>query len=87
MYNGVIYFVGAAAREGTAQYTKQTLRYLTNTRYDLAYSIGYVSKCMEEPHEEHLAAMKHILRYIARSLGQEVGDYSIPRRMECVINF
>jgi hypothetical protein len=42
---------------------------------------------MEEPHEEHLAAMKHILRYIARSLGQEVGDYSIPRRMECVINF
>ncbi|XP_034570012.1 secreted RxLR effector protein 161-like [Setaria viridis] len=42
-----------------------SLRYLVNTRPDLAFSVGYVSIFMEEPHEEHLAAVKHILRYIA----------------------
>jgi hypothetical protein len=36
-----------------------------NTRPDLAFAVGYVSRFMEEPHEEHLAAVKHILRYIA----------------------
>jgi hypothetical protein len=41
------------------------LRYLVNTRPDLAFSVGYVSRFMEEPHEEHLTAVKHILRFIA----------------------
>jgi hypothetical protein len=42
-----------------------SLRYLVNTRPDLAFSIEYVSRFMEEPHEDHQAAIKHILRYIA----------------------
>jgi hypothetical protein len=42
-----------------------SLRYLVNTRPDLAFSVGYMSRFMEEPHEEHLAAVKQILRYIA----------------------
>ena len=42
-----------------------SLMYLVNTRPDLAYSVGYVSRFMEEPHEEHLAGVKHILRFIA----------------------
>ncbi|XP_039824776.1 secreted RxLR effector protein 161-like [Panicum virgatum] len=42
-----------------------SLRYLVNTRPDLAFSVGYVSRFMEEPHEDHLAVVKHILRYIA----------------------
>jgi hypothetical protein len=42
-----------------------SLRYLVNTRSDLTYSVGYVSRFMEEPREEHLMAVKHILRYIA----------------------
>ena len=42
-----------------------SLRYLVNTRPDLAFSVGYVSRFMEGPHEEHLAAVKHILRYLA----------------------
>jgi hypothetical protein len=42
-----------------------SLRYLVNTLSDLAFSVGYVSRFMEEPHEEHLAAVKHILRYVA----------------------
>ncbi|WVZ50368.1 hypothetical protein U9M48_001626 [Paspalum notatum var. saurae] len=44
-----------------------SLRYLVNTRPDLAFSVGYVSRFMEEPHEEHLAAVKQIVRYIART--------------------
>ncbi|XBI97093.1 hypothetical protein VPH35_033289 [Triticum aestivum] len=40
------------------------LRYLTNTRPDLAYSVGIVSRFMEAPTTEHWAAVEHILRYI-----------------------
>src|SRR6266542_1322743 len=48
-----------------------SLRYLVHTRPDLAYSVGYVSRFMETPTVEHLAAVKHNLRYIAgtRTLG------------------
>jgi hypothetical protein len=42
-----------------------SLRYLVNTRPDLAFSVEYVSRFIEMPHEEHLAAVKHILRYLA----------------------
>jgi hypothetical protein len=42
-----------------------SLRYLVHTRPDLAFSVGYVSRFMEDPHEENLAAVKHILRFIA----------------------
>ncbi|XP_014661138.1 uncharacterized protein LOC106804480 [Setaria italica] len=33
-------------------------------QYRSLVGIGYVSIFMEEPHEEHLAVVKHILRYI-----------------------
>lgn len=42
-----------------------SLRYLVNTRPDIAFTVGYVSRFLEEPHEDHLAAVKHILRYLA----------------------
>ncbi|WVZ50903.1 hypothetical protein U9M48_002109, partial [Paspalum notatum var. saurae] len=41
-----------------------SLRYLVNTRPDLAFSVGYVNRFMERPTEEHLAAVKRIIRYI-----------------------
>ena len=41
------------------------LRYLVHTRPDIAYSVGYVSRFMEAPTTEHLAAVKQIIRYIA----------------------
>jgi hypothetical protein len=44
-----------------------SLRYLVNTRPDLAFSIGYISRFIEEPHEEHLLAVKHVLRFVART--------------------
>jgi hypothetical protein len=54
-----------------------SLRYLVNTRPDLPFSVGYVSRYMEEPQEDHLAAVKHILTYIASTI-----DYGVfyPRR-------
>jgi hypothetical protein len=38
---------------------------LVNTRPDLAFAVGYVSHFLEEPQEDHLAAVKKILRYVA----------------------
>ena len=40
-----------------------SLRYLVNTRPDLAYSVGFISRFMENPTTEHLAVMKRVLRY------------------------
>ncbi|XP_073351834.1 uncharacterized protein [Aegilops tauschii subsp. strangulata] len=45
-----------------------SLRYLVNTRADLAYSVGIVSRYMEHPTTEHLAAVKQILRYVKGTL-------------------
>jgi hypothetical protein len=41
------------------------LRYLLHTRPDISFSLGYVSRFMEAPTEEHQAAVKRILRYVA----------------------
>jgi hypothetical protein len=45
-----------------------SLRYLVNTRPDLAYSVGYVSRFLEKPTQEHLAAVKRIIRYVSGTL-------------------
>jgi hypothetical protein len=48
------------------------LRYLVHTRPDISYAVGYVSRFMEAPTSEHLAAVKHLLRYIAGTLSYGV---------------
>ena len=40
------------------------LRYLVNTRPDIAFSVGVVSRYMERPTTLHLSAVKRILRYV-----------------------
>jgi hypothetical protein len=52
----------------TTQYRRivGALRYLVNTRLNLAYAVGYVSRFMEKPTIEHLMVVKRVLRYIAR---------------------
>jgi hypothetical protein len=45
-----------------------SLRYLCNSRPDLAYPVGYLSRFMEAPRREHLAAVKRVLRYVAGTL-------------------
>jgi transposase InsO family protein len=42
-----------------------SLRYLVNTRPDIAYAVGIVSRYMEDPRGSHWAAVKQILRYIS----------------------
>jgi hypothetical protein len=41
-----------------------SLRYLVNTRPNIAHAVGVVSRYMEALGKEHLAAVKQILRYI-----------------------
>ncbi|KAL8139011.1 hypothetical protein V2J09_005012 [Rumex salicifolius] len=41
-----------------------SLRYLVNTRPDLAYFVGVVSRYMEAPTTAHMMAVKQILRYV-----------------------
>jgi hypothetical protein len=43
----------------------ESLRYLLNTHPYLVFDVGYVSHFLEEPREDHLAAVKKILRYVA----------------------
>jgi hypothetical protein len=44
------------------------LRYLVHTHPDLSHSVSFVSWYMAEPHEDHQATMKRILRYVAGTL-------------------
>jgi hypothetical protein len=45
-----------------------SLRYLTHTRSDLAFSVGYISRFMQQPTTEHQQAVKRIIRYVAGTL-------------------
>jgi hypothetical protein len=45
-----------------------SLRYLCNSRPDLVYPVGCLSWFMEAPRQEHLAAVKRVLRYVAGTL-------------------
>jgi hypothetical protein len=38
--------------------------YLTHTRPDITYAVGIAIRFMEKPASDHLAAVKHILRYV-----------------------
>jgi hypothetical protein len=44
------------------------LRYLAHTRPDIGFAIGYLGRFMEDPREDHLAAIKHLLRYVAGTI-------------------
>nr|GFA16332.1 ribonuclease H-like domain, reverse transcriptase, RNA-dependent DNA polymerase [Tanacetum cinerariifolium] len=40
------------------------LRYLLHTRPDLSYSVGLLSRFMQEPQEQHMKAIRQVLRYV-----------------------
>jgi hypothetical protein len=40
------------------------LLWLSQTRTDIALAVGYVSRFMEDPREDHWAAVKRLLRYV-----------------------
>ena len=40
------------------------LRWLTHTRPDITFAVGYVSSFLEDPREDHWTAAKRVLRYV-----------------------
>ena len=48
------------------------LRYLVHTRPDIVFAVGYVSRFMEDPREDHWAAVKRLLRYIKGTVDQGI---------------
>jgi hypothetical protein len=42
-----------------------SLRYLVNSRPDLEFAVGLVSRFMEAPGKEHCIAVEKIIRYVA----------------------
>ena len=48
------------------------LRYLTHTRPDITFAVGYVSRFMEDPREDHWTAVKRLLRYVKGTLDQTI---------------
>ncbi|XP_058725454.1 secreted RxLR effector protein 161-like [Vicia villosa] len=46
-----------------------SMRYLCNTRPDLAFSVGITTIFMERPKVSHMATVKRILRYVKGTLG------------------
>ncbi|GJY40225.1 ribonuclease H-like domain, reverse transcriptase, RNA-dependent DNA polymerase [Tanacetum coccineum] len=40
------------------------LRHLLHTRPDLSYSVGLLSRFMQEPREQHMKAIRQVLRYV-----------------------
>ena len=53
-------------KAGTTTAVDSTMfAYLVNTRPNLAYFVGYMTRFIEEPREEHLVTIKRILHYVA----------------------
>ncbi|CAA0831030.1 cysteine-rich RLK (RECEPTOR-like protein kinase) 8 [Striga hermonthica] len=48
------------------------LRYLVHTRPDIAFAVGYVNRFMEDPREDHWAAVKRLLRYVKGTVDQGI---------------
>ncbi|XP_066324261.1 secreted RxLR effector protein 161-like [Miscanthus floridulus] len=44
------------------------LRYLVHTKPNIAFAVGYVSRFMEDPRENHCATVKRLLRYIKETV-------------------
>ncbi|XP_021321249.1 uncharacterized protein LOC110437213 [Sorghum bicolor] len=45
-----------------------SLRYLVNTKPDIAFVVGLVSRFMESPNSEHWAVVKRIVRYVSGTI-------------------
>jgi hypothetical protein len=55
---------GEAVDSNTYQSMIGSLRYLTCTRHDIAFTARVASRFMEDPRYPHLKAVKKILRYV-----------------------
>lgn len=48
------------------------IRYLVPTRPDVAFAMGYVSKFIEKPWQEHFATVKDIMHHIAAMVDYDI---------------
>ena len=48
------------------------LGYLSHTRPDIAFAVGYVSRFMEDPREDYWSAVKRLLCYVKGTLDQAI---------------
>ena len=48
------------------------LRYLFHTRPNIAFAVGYISRFMEDPREDHWVAVKQLLRYVKGTVDQGI---------------
>ncbi|XP_066368079.1 uncharacterized mitochondrial protein AtMg00810-like [Miscanthus floridulus] len=48
------------------------LHYLVHMRPDIAFAMGYVSRFIEDPREDHWAAVKRLLRYVKGTVDQGI---------------
>ena len=48
------------------------LCYLVHMRPDIAFAVGYISRFMEDPREDHWAAVKRLLRYVKGTVDQVI---------------
>ncbi|XP_066361479.1 uncharacterized mitochondrial protein AtMg00810-like [Miscanthus floridulus] len=48
------------------------LCYLVHTRPDIAFAVGYISRFMEDPREDHWVAVKRLLRYVKGTVDQGI---------------
>jgi len=55
-----------------------SLRFLCNSRPDLSYGVGMISRFMQDLRTPHLAVVKHILRYLK---ALKIGEFSSQRLM------
>lgn len=43
-----------------------------NTQPNMALVVGYLSRFLEDPWQEHLASTKHLLRYVADTIDYDL---------------
>jgi hypothetical protein len=55
--------------------------YLTHTHPDISYAVGEISIYIQEPHDIHLKAAKHILRYVQGTM-----SYGIHYEVGCELD-
>ncbi|XP_017413020.1 uncharacterized protein LOC108324590 [Vigna angularis] len=58
-----------------------SLRYICNSRPDINYGVGLVSRFMSDPRQSHLATTKHILRTCMEILDELKIECSKPIRL------
>ncbi|GJZ02251.1 ribonuclease H-like domain, reverse transcriptase, RNA-dependent DNA polymerase [Tanacetum coccineum] len=58
------------------------LRYLLHTRPDLSYSVGLLSRFMQELREQHMKAIRQVLRYVKGNKGLRNQPTSLTKKQD-----